>query len=180
MKFRYIFSIALLSAVLLTGCGKQSPDAVEAAEPIEAVSLDSLFPVEEATLTEIVDEPEESSPSAVTPKQFFVTLEGTYTYKTDDSEGVLVIAKDPDGNGMAIQDYIGQDRLSYRFLAYDSYCEEIQGNTVFMEYPETVYSDGDVVYSYYIFTAGDNTIDVYYSRDSFDQTEYLYTATKQN
>jgi hypothetical protein len=180
MKFRNIFVIALLSALLLTGCGKQNPDNVQAALPEEAVTLDSLFPVEEASITTIVDEPEESSPSAATPRQFFVTLEGTYTYKTDDSEGVLVIAKDPDGNGMAVDDYIGGEESNYRFLAYDSYCDEIQGNTVFMKYPETVYSDGDVVYSYYLFIAGDNSIDVYYSRDSFDQTEYLYTATKQN
>lgn len=191
-KLRKIVCIAAAS-MLLTGCGQQAakPDPQG-----DAVAYGSSYSsVDDATMQAMmqdiygdttyntsdmtnmqVDGSEEKAFLPATPRLFFEALQGTFTYKTGNTEGALFIGADPEGNGIKIADYINAEEPICRFNAYDSYCDGIEGNSVFMSYPEVRYSREEVRYSYYIFVSDGELIDVYHSDESFETAQFLYTA----
>ena len=124
------------------------------------------------------DAPE--SESAMTPRTFFAECMGTYSYEgctLDGSDGILVI-EEGDYSFIEFSDYIGGDDWNYRFEANDSNCKEIRGNKAYVEYPEMVYADDTAIFSYYIFEKTDEGINVYFSKNSFDEAELIYSAVK--
>ncbi len=152
----------------------QSDEDTVAVQSNDASDEITIIP-EETTATSDTDE---NASSYGSPDEFFQSIAGTYNYSSctlDEQGGTLVIKEDEYG-GMDINDYINGDESYYRFLAYSSYCSKIDGQCAYVEYPETVYSDGSSVVSYYIFEKTDNGINVYYSADSFENAAQIYHA----
>ena len=155
--------IVLLSALLLTGCNSGKEKA-EYQEPQSQTA--GAFG---------------SGNEFVSPGSFFNELVGYYQYERcslDGRDGFLVIEADPEVGGIAISDYFDAGRQYYRFLGCDSYCDKVVENRAYMRYPETVFEDDTAVYSYYIFEAEDQGVSVYFSYDSFDAAQLIYTARK--
>lgn len=101
-------------------------------------------------------------------------IEGTYIFKeSDGTEGCLRINKNEDGS-YDLNDSVAADGTG--IYANSSNIERADDNRLFIKYPKTVYDDGDAVFEFYIWQIQDNEIQVYYSPNSFDDTNYLYTA----
>ncbi len=103
-------------------------------------------------------------------------LIGKYDYTSEDGTGKLAIQKTSDGYD--ISDY--ESESSYRFLADSSNIETIENNKIYIKYPEQVFSDDTVHFSYYILEYDTDSIDVYYGKTVPDEAQFLYHATKQN
>ena len=73
-------------------------------------------------------------------------LTGEYEYLSDYGTGMLMIQKS--SNGYDISDY--ESESSCRFLADLSNIEIIENNQIYVKYPEQVFSDDTVNFSYYI------------------------------
>ena len=102
-------------------------------------------------------------------------IEGTYIFKeSDGTEGCLRINKNEDGS-YDLNDSVAADGTG--IYANSSNIERADDNRLFIKYPKTVYDDGDAVFEFYIWQIQDDVIQVYYSPNSFDDTNYLYTAT---
>lgn len=102
-------------------------------------------------------------------------LTGEYEYVSDDGTGRLMIQKTSDGYD--ISDY--ESDSSYRFWADSSNIETMEDNRIYMKYPEQIFSDGTVVFSYYVLEYGTDEIDVYYGKSSFEEAKILYHAAKK-
>ncbi|MCR5526465.1 MAG: hypothetical protein K6F39_03695 [Lachnospiraceae bacterium] len=112
-------------------------------------------------------------------KDFFSSLEGTYEYSgctLDGKDGELVIKEDESSDDITIDDYIDGDESYYRFLAYSSNCDKVENGRAYLKYPESVYDNGEAVFTYYIFEKTGSGINVYFSNFSFDDAELIYTA----
>lgn len=194
LKFKKIVGITLISALLLMGCGHKKEQPVPQGPDVEAVeseySMDESQSMEsiEGEYGELINASnteggESVNVTASTPSEFFRALIGCYKYEgcnVGSKEGFLVIEADQEAGGIAVGDYFDAEKHSYRFIGYDFYCEKMEGNRVYMEYPETVYDDDTADYSYYIFEVTNEGISVYFSYDSFDAAQLLYTAQKVN
>lgn len=103
------------------------------------------------------------------------SLVGEYEYPSDYGIGRLII-KRADG-GYDIFDY--ESESSYRFLANSSNIQAIENNKIYIRYPETVFSDDTVVFSYYILEYGTDEVTVYYGEASPEDAQFLYCATRK-
>ena len=102
-------------------------------------------------------------------------LTGEYEYLSDYGTGKLMIQKS--SNGYDISDY--ESESSCRFLADSSNIETIENNRIYVKYPEQVFSDDTVNFSYYILEYSTDEINVYYGEAGFEETQFLYHATKK-
>ena len=100
---------------------------------------------------------------------------GVYEYPSDYGIGRLII-KRADG-GYDIFDY--KSESSYRFLANSSNIQAIENNKIYIRYPEAVFSDDTVVFSYYILEYGTDEVTVYYGEASPEDAQFLYCATRK-
>ena len=100
---------------------------------------------------------------------------GEYEYPSDYGIGRLII-KRADG-GYDIFDY--KSESSYRFLANSSNIQAIENNKIYIRYPEAVFSDDTVVFSYYILEYGTDEVTVYYGEASPEDAQFLYCATRK-
>ncbi len=103
-------------------------------------------------------------------------LVGEYDYMLGDENGKLIVQKTSDGYD--ISDY--ESESSYRFLVDSSNIENIKDNRIYIEYPELVFSDDTVHFSYYILEYDTNSINVYYGNTMSEGSEFLYHATKRD
>lgn len=67
----------------------------------------------------------------------------------------------------------------YRFLAGSFDIETIENNRIYLKYPEQVFSDDTVIFSYYVLEYNTDEIDVYCGESGFEETQFLYHATKK-
>ena len=102
-------------------------------------------------------------------------LTGEYEYLSDYGTGKLMIQKS--SNGYDISDY--ESEFSCRFFADSSNIENIENNRIYVKYPEQVFSDDTVNFSYYILEYSTDEINVYYGEAGFEETQFLYHATKK-
>lgn len=102
-------------------------------------------------------------------------LIGEYDYLSDDGIGKLIIKKT--SYGYDISDY--ESESSYRFLADSSNIETIENNRIYIKYPEQVFSDGTVIFSYYILEYSTDEINVYYGKSVPEEAQFLYHAMKK-
>ena len=102
-------------------------------------------------------------------------LTGEYEYLSDYGTGKLMIQKS--SNGYDISDY--ESESSYRFLADSSNIEIIENNQIYVKYPEQVFSDDTVNFSYYVLEYSTDEINVYYGEAGFEEAQFLYHATKK-
>ena len=102
-------------------------------------------------------------------------LTGEYEYLSDYGTGKLIIQKS--SNGYDISDY--ESEASCRFLADLSNIEIIENNQIYVKYPEQVFSDDTVNFSYYVLEYSTDEINVYYGESGFEEAQLLYHATKK-
>ena len=102
-------------------------------------------------------------------------LTGEYEYLSDYGTGKLMIQKS--SNGYDISDY--ESESSCRFLADSSNIETIENNRIYVKYPEQVFSDDTVNFSYYVLEYSTDEINVYYGEAGFEEAQLLYHATKK-
>ena len=102
-------------------------------------------------------------------------LTGEYEYLSDYGTGKLMIQKS--SNGYDISDY--ESESSCRFLADSSNIETIENNRIYVKYPEQVFSDDTVNFSYYILEYSTDEINVYCGEAGFEEAQLLYHATKK-
>lgn len=102
-------------------------------------------------------------------------LTGEYEYLSDLGTGRLIILKT--SNGYDICDY--ESESLYRFLAGSFDIETIENNRIYLKYPEQVLDDDTVVFSYYVLEYSTDEIDVYCGESGFEDTLFLYHATKK-
>ena len=102
-------------------------------------------------------------------------LTGEYEYLSDYGTGKLMIQKS--SSGYDISDY--ESESSCRFLADSSNIETIENNRIYVKYPEQVFSDDTVNFSYYILEYSTDEINVYYGEAGFEEAQFLYHATKK-
>ena len=102
-------------------------------------------------------------------------LTGEYEYLSDYGTGKLMIQKS--SNGYDISDY--ESESSCRFLADSSNIETIENNRIYIKYPEQVFSDDTVIFSYYVLEYNTDEINVYYGEAGFEEAQFLYHATKK-
>ena len=102
-------------------------------------------------------------------------LTGEYEYLSDYGTGKLMIQKS--SNGYDISDY--ESESSCRFLADSSNIETTENNRIYVKYPEQVFSDDTVNFSYYILEYSTDEINVYYGDAGFEEAQFLYHATKK-
>ena len=102
-------------------------------------------------------------------------LVGEYEYPSDYGVGRLIIKK-ADG-GYDIFDY--ESESSYRFLANSSNIQAIEDNKIYIKYPEAVFSDDTVVFSYSILEYSTDEVAVYYGEVSPEDARFLYRATRK-
>ncbi len=102
-------------------------------------------------------------------------LTGEYEYLSDYGTGKLMIQKS--SNGYDISDY--ESESSCRFLADSSNIETIENNRIYVKYPEQVFSDDTVNFSYYILEYSTDEINVYCGEAGFEEAQFLYHATKK-
>ncbi len=192
IRFKKIVGITLLSTLLLAGCGKKNTVAVQE-QDVQTVTSDYTLDESNSGASvsseygELIGTAEGGeigvTLTAANPTEFLNALIGVYKYEKcslDGQDGFIVIENDPEAGGIAIGDYFDAEKQFYRFVGYDFYCTKMEGNRIYMEYPETVYDDDTAVYSYYIFEATNEGISVYFSYDSFDAAQLIYTARKAN
>ena len=109
-------------------------------------------------------------------KEELENLIGEYDYLSDYGMGKLIIEKT--AYGYDVSDY--ESESSYRFLADSSNIETIENNKIYIKYPEQVFSDGTVSFSYYILEYSIDEINVYYKKSVLEEAQFLYCATKKN
>ncbi len=102
-------------------------------------------------------------------------LTGEYEYLSDHGTGKLMIQRS--SNGYDISDY--ESESSCRFLADSSNIETIENNRIYVKYPEQVFSDDTVNFSYYVLEYSTDEINVYYGESGFEEAQLLYQATKK-
>ena len=102
-------------------------------------------------------------------------LTGEYEYISDYGTGKLMIQKS--SSGYDISDY--ESESSCRFLADSSNIETIENNRIYVKYPEQVFSDDTVNFSYYVLEYSTDEINVYYGESGFEEAQLLYHATKK-
>ena len=102
-------------------------------------------------------------------------LTGEYEYLSDYGTGKLMIQKS--SNGYDISDY--ESESSCRFLADSSNIETIENNRIYVKYPEQVFSDDTVNFSYYVLEYSTDEINVYCGEAGFEEAQFLYHATKK-
>jgi len=102
-------------------------------------------------------------------------LTGEYEYLSDYGTGKLMIQKS--SNGYDISDY--ESESSCRFLADSSNIDAIENNRIYVKYPEQIFSDDTVNFSYYVLEYSTDEINVYYGEAGFEEAQLLYHATKK-
>ena len=102
-------------------------------------------------------------------------LTGEYEYLSDYGTGMLMIQKS--SNGYDISDY--ESESSCRFLADSSNIDAIENNRIYVKYPEQIFSDDTVNFSYYVLEYSTDEINVYYGEAGFEEAQFLYHATKK-
>ena len=102
-------------------------------------------------------------------------LTGEYEYLSDYGTGKLMIQKS--SSGYDISDY--ESESSCRFLADSSNIETIENNRIYVKYPEQVFSDDTINFSYYVLEYSTDEINVYYGEAGFEEAQLLYHATKK-
>ena len=103
------------------------------------------------------------------------SLTGEYEYLSDYGTGKLMIQKS--SNGYDISDY--ESESSCRFLADSSNIDAIENNRIYVKYPEQIFSDDTVNFSYYVLEYSTDEINVYYGEAGFEEAQFLYHATKK-
>ncbi len=102
-------------------------------------------------------------------------LTGEYEYLSDYGTGKLMIQKS--SNGYDISDY--ESESSCRFSADSSNIDAIENNRIYVKYPEQIFSDDTVNFSYYVLEYSTDEINVYYGEAGFEEAQFLYHATKK-
>lgn len=168
-----IFVIVFLCA--LSSCGR--------AEDLENIQMDaegSGAEISEENIREVSDEAEEAScegeSDAYHADAELEYLMGEYEYLSDSGTGKLAIEKT--SYGYDISDY--ESESSYRFLADSSNIDIIENNRIYIKYPEQVFSDDTVIFSYYILEYNTDEINVYYAKSADEEGQFLYHATRKS
>jgi hypothetical protein len=196
-----IFLLGLISLVLLSGCstnkdtgytdvvpiqientGNDINMSEESTSDIQQTSPSEMNEFEQSTVTEEISEIEAQTEMTQILEIFqndvkddeLENLIGEYDYLSDNGTGRLIISKT--SYGYDISDY--ESEASYRFLADSSNIDTIENNRIYIKYPEQVFSDDTVIFSYYILEYGTNEINVYYKKDVHGEEQFLYCATK--
>ena len=158
---KIIFTIGAV-LFILAGCSRNTDNMDAISSPIpETISTENTAPTDKDTEQSVKKEDE------------LENLVGQYDYLSDYGIGKLMIENT--SNGYSISDY--ESESSYRFLADASNIEIIKDNNIYIKYPEQVFSDDTVIFSYYILEYSTNEISVYYGK-SIQEVEFLYHATK--
>lgn len=169
---------------VLSACGQtKEPEETRTNETASAEEVrDSADEVQEIRNDEITEidkgkpaEDEAEEKPVISNDDVWASLVGEYDYLSDGGNGKLMIHKTPYGYG--ISDY--ETEVSYRFLTDASAIESMEGNKIYIKYPEQVFSDGEAVFGYYILEYDTDGIDVYYGKTSFEAAGFLYHATKK-
>lgn len=123
------------------------------------------------------DEVESADQTEAVAKEFFEDLIGTYSYDNgsqDGKEGVIEIKNIDDR--LVIADYLGGNTSNYRYMFNTSECVKVEDNMAYVEYAHSAREDGTADYWYYVFEKTETGINVYFSKDSFEDVELLYNA----
>lgn len=162
-----IMGVTLLT---LSACGQAEDSENEQTNEMSgaAETSDSAGEVAETRNDNIAgpDDPDLAKPEIPT---------GEYEYLSDYGTGKLMIQKT--SNGYDISDY--ESGASCRFTADSSNIETIENNRIYVKYPEQVFSDDTVIFGYYILEYSTDEINVYYGESGFEETQFLYHATKK-
>lgn len=118
---------------------------------------------------------EENSDGQIKKDNELEILAGEYEYRSDYGTGNLIIKKT--AYGYDISDY--ESESSYRFLADSSNIDVIKNNRIYIKYPEQAFSDGIVIWSYYILEYSTDGINVYYAKSADEEGQFLYHATRK-
>lgn len=164
MKKIPIMLVAGVMIFMLSSCGQ--------AKNAEGVQTDKVNDI--AQISKDADETDLDGKED-TAYDVLDNLMGEYEYTSDNGTGKLTIQKASDGYD--ISDY--ESESSYRFLADASNIETIKNNKIYIKYPEQVLSDDTAHFSYYILEYGADGIDVYYGKNTLEEVQFLYRATKQ-
>ena len=175
MKKKIMAMVMGVVMLALSACGQtENPEENRTNETGGAEEIrDSTDEIQETQNDEIAD-PADSDPAEST-EDVPDSLTGEYEYVSDYGTGRLVIQKT--SSGYDISDYESED--SWRFLADSTDIETMEGGKIYIKYPEQVFSNDTVVFSYYILEYNEDGIDVYYGKTSFKEAEFLYHATKK-
>jgi len=165
MKKMPIMLVAGVMIFMLASCGR-----AKNAEGMQADKVDDIAQISKDADETGSDGKEDAAYDVLD------NLLGEYDYTSDVGTGKLIIQKTSDGYD--ISDY--ESESSYRFLADSSNIETIKNNKIYIKYPEQVFSDGTVYFSYYILEYDTDGIDVYYGKTTLEETQFLYHAAKQN
>lgn len=166
-------AMAMITGVLLlalSSCG-QAEDSQDAQTNVTDATAETGGSAGEVQVT-LNDNIAASSDSDLAELE---NLTGQYEYLSDFGTGRLIIQKT--SNGYDICDY--ESESSYHFLADLSNIETIEDNKIYLKYPEQVFSDDTVIFSYYVLEYGTDEIDVYCGELGFEETQFLYHATKK-
>ena len=118
----------------------------------------------------------ENNDGQIQKEEVLEILTGEYEYLSDHGIGKLIINKT--SQGYDISDY--ESESSYRFLADSSNIDVIRNNKIYIKYPEQVFSDGTVIFCYYILEYDTDEINVYYARSVDEEGQFLYRATRKS
>lgn len=166
-------AMAMITGVLLlmlSSCGQ-----AEDSEDVQTNVTDSTAETD-SSAGEVQETPNDNiAASSDSNLAELETLTGEYEYLSDFGTGRLIIQKISDGYDIC--DY--ESESSYRFLADLSNIETIEDNKIYLKYPEQVFSDDTVIFSYYVLEYGTDEIDVYCGESGFEETQFLYHATKK-
>ncbi|MDE5700585.1 MAG: hypothetical protein K2I96_24820 [Lachnospiraceae bacterium] len=128
------------------------------------------------TVNESLDfEDKENSDDQIKKDDELEKLIGEYDYLSDYGIGKLIIKKT--AYGYDISDY--ESESSYRFLADSSNIDIIENNRIYVKYPERVFSDDTVIFSYYILEYSTDEINVYSAKSADEEGQLLYQATRK-
>ena len=173
MKKRILFLI--LPCMLFVTCGiddTKKDDDLTIAKDINEFNISNMREIKGDDSKTVEDNHNQITQDNL--ESTLAAIEGTYIFKeSDGTEGWLQINKNEDGS-YDLNDSVAADGTG--IYANSSNIERADDNRLFIKYPKTVFDDGDAVFEFYIWQIQDNEIQVYYSPNSFDDTNYLYTA----
>lgn len=174
MKMKMAVAMGVI-VFALSACGRtESPEEAQTNVAGDAEEISDSTDEIQGTQDDEIADSVHSDPTEG-KEDVLESLTGEYEYLSDHGNGRLVIQKT--SSGYDISDYESEE--SWRFLAGSSDIETVEDGRIYLKYPEQVFSDDTVVFSYYIIEYTADGIDVYYGKSSFEEVEFLYHATRK-
>ena len=174
MKMKMAVAMGVI-VFALSACGRtESPEEAQTNVAGDAEEISDSTDEIQGTQDDEIADSVHSDPTEG-KEDVLESLTGEYEYLSDHGNGRLVIQKT--SSGYDISDYESED--SWRFLADSTDIETVKDGKIYLKYPEQVFSDETVEFSYYILEYIADGIDVYYGKSSFEEVEFLYHATRK-